>query len=235
MDQEAWNTKRKLWHICGCLSMLPVYFLWRGINYFDYWLICLLGLAWLLAGICVTIDIIRLYRPAANQAFKRLPFYGSILRAHEHFGYNASTYCFLAVAILITGLYCGLVSEVILVSAIVVIAIADPLAALVRLLSYELGITNFRFFGFLAFAVATCLLVALIFSFYGGGINWLAIIIASLVTAAIEAYTGSVWQYLKSITAGMTLVLPKFITVIYPDDNFTLPLVLAVILILFGS
>lgn len=233
MNQEAWNTKRKIWHISGCLTMILVYFWWRDMIYPVHWLNFLLCLGWFLAGVCLAIDVLRLSSPSENSAFKRLPFYGSILRRHEHSGYNASTYCFVAVAILLTGFYFGILSETILISSILVMAVSDPLAALARLICFEFGQSLARFFGLLAFAVASIMLTKLVGNFFGT-LNLTGIVMASLITALVEAYTAIFWDYSCRLLAKTKLRMPILISSFYPDDNLSSPLVFAFVLLFFG-
>jgi dolichol kinase len=233
-----WHTGRKLWHISGCLTMVAVYFLWRGLTTPFFWLNFLLVFAWLVAAAIIAVDILRLYRPLDNLAYQsRLGFYSLILRQHEHGGYSSATHSILAAALIITGFYFGCFGEFVLLSAILAMALCDPAAAWGRHLARHWHKDLRRLNGF-SFFVLSAMIIMMTFGWFYGYHDWDEFLVAAILAALAEAYIGRAWNRLKKIFAVIIEPLgrqaPLWLSGFYPDDNLTVPLTLALTLMFLG-
>ncbi|MBI4567804.1 MAG: hypothetical protein HY719_05335 [Planctomycetes bacterium] len=238
----SWNWKRKVWHASGCALILLVFFLWRRPDTrLPAALISGYAALWM-----TLIDIVRLRSERNNAAFRR--WFGGWLRDTEIQGYNASSYYlwgtfFLAIS----------ASDVVLVSAIVILGVADPAAAVARRL-LERGAPPragasgsgegrappaaagrwarlARPAGLLVFTLVGAAAIAGVSRLMEEPLVWGRILFIALVVALVESFTKNVVDALRPVTRAVQRRLDNALTRwfwrFYPDDNLTILLATA--------
>ena len=187
----------------------------------------LVGFAWLETALIITIDILRYYSPRQRAAIRALPLFGKWLRKHEEESFNSATYFVLASAILITAVNFGQCRATILVSAILVLGLADPTAALIRHQLEKRRWQNHKIYGLLGFALVTGAIIALMNRF-DSKLDGNAIFIIATVTALVETYTPPLVIMLRPLTSQLAKAFRRRPTELffklYLDDNITIPL-----------
>lgn len=230
-----WNLWRKLWHTTACLLMVYVFLEWKDIREPVHGLWIMFSLAWTLAAFLVVIDLIRLHSPRINEAVSNLPFFGGIIRNVERDHFNASTYCLLAAGVLVTANLAGVLSEFPVTGALLVLAVCDPAAALIRHWAPIPTPRMNRVLSSVVFACTTCALITVANIFLSAGYSYLRIAAVAIIVSLAEAYTYKLVAILHPFTAAVASGLSSkpvtaWMTRIYPDDNLTIPLLVALLL-----
>ncbi len=234
-----WNALRKIWHLFGCLSIIVAFYLWLDLpeifgQKIDGILVFVV-FAWTETFLSASIDLLRLNYPYYQKIIKKLPFFGSQMRTHEETKFNASTYYLFASAILITSFYFGKCSESGLVTAIMVLGLADPAAAWVRFQLCKRKIGQERTFGLLAFVLMSALVMYFTSWFLKSNLSLNCIICVSILVAIIETYTKNslnaiqplIVRIQKFIKGNFSSYISQQLLRFYLDDNLVIPLVCA--------
>jgi dolichol kinase len=233
--KSEWNSKRKLWHATGCLVMAYAFYEWKDVSEPVHGPTVLLGLAATLTTMLVTIDFVRLAFPRVNENVRLLPFFGTIIRDVERDHFNASTYCFLAATLLVTAYRLGWNNPYAIVSALTVLALADPAAAYARRLIRHAGPRASRLFGCLVFVAIAFLILHTTKAFMHASPSVAHLLTVAIAAALVEAYTYNAVRLLHPLTRRACAHLAPhpflaWITRLYPDDNLTIPLLVGLLL-----
>ncbi len=233
-ETQEFNWQRKIWHASGSLLMIAIFFLWQGQWYWKNWSLAgndiLMAFAWLETLLCVGVDIIRYHSEKQREAIRRIPLFGKWIRKHEERGFNTSSYFVLSSALLITAYRLGYGSQQMLIAAILVLGLADPLAALARYWLSHVSKTARRLTGLTVFALACTLVIFGVREGLNLRINWPEMLLISLLCALIETYTPSIVKLVRPLTRKVQRPLlagpAEMLTKLYPDDNLLIPLVI---------
>jgi hypothetical protein len=230
----AWETKRKVWHILGNLALAALYCSGQYFFRSETWQLIAAIILWLATIFLIGLDWARFKNQTLNKLFISLPFFGSIIRPKEHAAFNASTYCFLALAIIATAINLGWATEYSLISAIMVLALCDPAASFGRQISSFLPSLVSRLIGALFFFLAALIILNLLGLTYGLQLTFGLAFIAKAVALA-EAFLGQLWNAARSRLKNSSLIHPPgWLVNFYPDDNLTAPLLLVFLLSCYG-
>jgi dolichol kinase len=225
------NASRKLWHLVGCILMLVIFYLWKGLNgpFLNPRLILIF--VWCEVAIIGGIDIIRFYRPDQNETIKLLPFYGKLMRQIEENHFNATTYYLLAAAILVTAWHFGQCQESTLVLSIAVLGFSDPAAAWTRYQFQKRGLGHEKTFGMLAFLLSSFLVMRLISWRMDTELSGRYLFCIGLIVAIVESYTKYWVGFVRPITRRVQKLVAhratRWVMSLYPDDNLVIPLAVA--------
>ncbi|MFA7691623.1 MAG: hypothetical protein WCX86_01870 [Candidatus Hydrogenedentales bacterium] len=230
-----WNYLRKLWHFLGSILMVGIFYLWKDWGEGSILhRIALIAFVWFLAALLLVIDIIRLYSAKNNQSFQNLPIYGRMMRSIEKDHLNATTYYVLASAILTTAYVGAWCRASTLVMALLVTGVADPIAAWARNRIQRWRPGQEQFYGVWAFATASILVMGVMNRILHAGLSLLCIFLVAVIVALVEAYSRNWMQRLQPLTRRLqrSLTHPgtRWLIQVYPDDNFVVPLLVAVLL-----
>lgn len=228
-----WNAKRKAWHLGGCILMVYLFYTWKDLDGPVLNSTLLLGFVWSLVGIAVAIDITRFYSPRQNEALKKMPFYGNLMRPIEENHFNASTYYVLAAAILTTAYVFGWCRESTLVLSLSVLGVADPAAAWTRYQLQKRGLGQERAFGLLAFLLSSALVMWGVNWYLGDPLSLKCILCIAGIVALIESYT-KYWVILvrpltRQVQRHIAHHAARWIIWLYPDDNLVIPVAVAIL------
>lgn len=229
-----WNALRKLWHLCGCLLMIAVFYLWKDFHRPVNGLDVLVGFGWAMTAVAFSIDLMRFYSPRLNRAVASLPVYGNMMRSVEHNHFNATTYYLFAASILVTACRFGWCQEATLIMSLAVLGVADPAAAWVRYQLAKRGLGNERAFGLLAFFLASFLVLWFVSERLECHLHLEYILAIGLIVALVESYTKYWVHVLHPVTRRFQKLVFHRATVwlfrLYPDDNLLIPLLVALLI-----
>ena len=236
--QHHWHGRRKVWHINATLAILPLFFLLKFLLPVAYFLGVIFAIAWTVSLALIIVDLFRIYRPGVNDVILSMPlisFFRSIWREHEKWGYAASTYSVLAVTIVISLLFFGLIGEPVLIAAVAVMALCDPAASLARYLLQGRRSIIIRLGGFVAFVIC-CYLILLVVGLFYHALSADMFLAAAIAAGFCEAYIPRLWHLAVSRWQRRfgRPPLPLWALNIYFDDNLTAPLALTAVLMFFG-
>lgn len=243
ITKVEFNWQRKVWHTSGALMMLIIFFLWQGrikfgahtINGIDF----MVAFAWMETCLCLAIDALRFYSDKQRESVKKIPLFGSWIRKHEEHGFNTATYYVLASAILITALKFGWGDTGMLISAILVLGLGDPLAASTRYGLSGSHETKQRFFGLVVFVIISMVIIFIVSAYFGPKLTAANILLISLVCGLVETYTPQLVILVRPITKIIQRPLKnrntQLLTKLYPDDNLLIPLVIWILMFWFSN
>lgn len=213
--------------------MVGIFYLWKGLDGPVVNAVSFLFFVWTLAAVVVAIDLIRFYSPKHNERLKRLPIYGGLMRPIEENHFNATTYYILAAAILTTAYEIGWCRESTLVISLSVLGVADPAAAWTRYQFQKHGLGQERAFGLLAFLVSSIIVMRVVSGLLDARLSLQCILCIAAIVALIESYT----KYWVTLARPLTRRLQRHIVHhaaqwllwLYPDDNFVIPVAVAIL------
>jgi dolichol kinase len=228
-----WNSKRKLWHIAGCVIIILLFQLWKDVDDVVTGANVMIVFGWLTAGLLVVIDVVRLNFPEQQAIVEKLPFYGSMIREDERQHFNASTYLILAVITLVTLWRVGWLSEAAFLQAVAVVGLADPAAAWVRFVFWRRQWILGRLLGLLVFVVVAAAMMIGVCLWAHAFVNIPAILLIAALTAVVEGYVGRWVRLTQRLAVRAQEHLSPRVTVwlrrVYPDDNLLIPLMVALL------
>jgi dolichol kinase len=226
-----WNARRKLWHGAGCLLMVAIFYLWKDVTWPMSGGNMLVCFAWAEAALALGIDVVRFQSPRQHRALKRLPFYGKLMRPIEGNHFNATTYCSLAGAILITAWRLGWCAEATVVFSLAVLAISDPAASWTRHQLEKRGWGREKALGFLTFFASSFLVMCGINWWLGSGVAPGALLFIGFIVALVESYTAHGVALVRPLTTYFHSRIARrtafWLSRFYPDDNLLIPLTVA--------
>jgi dolichol kinase len=213
--------------------MIAVFYLWKDLKSPVPGMDFLVLFAWVETAIAVSVDIIRFYVPSQNEALRRMPFYGKLMRSIEGNHFNGTTYYVLAAAILITAYWLGWCQETTLVISLAVLGVADPSAAWARHQFEKHRIGQERAVGLLAFLASSFLAMWTISWWMESELSARCLLCIGVIVALVETYTTYgvalvrplTRRFQKRIAHQSTLWLFR----LYPDDNLLIPLMVAIL------
>lgn len=233
-ENYEWNSRRKLWHLIGCLLMVVAFYLWKDIHRPVLGLNVLVVFGWALASVSFGIDLMRFYSPRANKTVANLPFYGSLMRRIEHDHFNAMTYYLIAASILVTACRFGWCRDTTMIMALSVLGVADPAAAWTRYQLAKRGLGNERAFGLLVFCASSFLVLWAVSELLDCHLHIEYILAIGLIVALVESYTKYWVHLLRPVTRRFQKMVFHRATVwlfrLYPDDNLLIPLLVALLI-----
>ncbi len=233
----AWNTRRRVWHVVGCLGTVVIFHLWKDAHFVIPGRDALVGVVWLGAAALFVIDLVRITVPEQEKAVEQLPFYGAMLRRGERRRFNASTYMLFAAALMASFWRFGLLGDTALTGALSVLALADPAAAGARLLAGMRGSRHVRIWGLAAFTVAGSGALYLSGLVNGCPPGWAVLLAVPLATGWIEGYTGGFMLMIRPLVWLPLRLMPRrtraWFMRVYPDDNLLVPLAVAAMVEVF--
>ncbi|MCR4316652.1 MAG: hypothetical protein NUW37_09925 [Planctomycetes bacterium] len=207
----TWNPKRKLWHVFGCGLILLLFFL-----YADYSRPLMVLVAFQCSMLITIMEFVRLRSEIENQTFKNI--FGSWLRKEEESGFNASFYYLWGTFFL--ALTC---SDPVIVMAVCILGIADPLSAFVR---YEISKRKFRYvtqIGLLVFVTSAFVCGEVTSNLMRAEFSWAQLLFIAAFVGSVESFTKHVVALFRPFVARMKKVIGvQWIYRLYPDDNFTI-------------
>jgi dolichol kinase len=213
--------------------MVVILYLWKDLKSPVFGPDFLVGLVWIETAIASSIDIIRFYSPRHNEAVKRLPFYGKLMRPIEENHFNATTYYLLAAAILTTAYRFGWCRETTLVLSIAVLGVADPAAAWARFQLNKHWPGQEKALGLLAFLASSFLVMWAISWWLKTNFSPKCLLCIGLIVALVESYTKYWVMFVRPITRRVQNLIAHQTTVwlfqLYPDDNLVIPLTVAIL------
>lgn len=219
--------------------MLLIFYWWRGIrdiSIFYWWhgihdicripvnpLAALTVIAWVMTGVFLVMDLVRHRSQYYDEQFFKHWFFKRILRSHEHQSYTASTYYLFGASVLMTGVWLGLLKEVTMVMAIMVLGLADPVTGWARYRWSRRGIADPRFRGFLVFALVSFLVMLVIASLLDSRLGVIGIGIISVAVALMETFTRDIVEWCHPFMAWFRSWFPELISSamkrFWLDDN----------------